>query len=66
MVRPRGKNAKMKEKSQESINGSHLPLDQKEDRRIDGETMWEWICRKWRFRIGRWVYWTETHGGQFL
>ena len=27
----------MKEKSQESINGSHLPLDQKEDRRIDGE-----------------------------
>jgi len=39
MVRPRGKNAKMKEKSQESINGSHLPLDQKEDRRIDGETM---------------------------
>ena len=31
------KECKMTEKSQESINGSHLPLDQKEDRRIDGE-----------------------------
>ena len=28
--------------------------------------MWEWICRKWRLRIGRGVYWTETHGGQLL
>ena len=35
MVRP----CQMKEKSQESINGSHLPLDQKEDRRIDGKMM---------------------------
>jgi len=38
----------MKEKSQESINGSHLPIDQKEDCRIDGKMMWKWICRKWR------------------
>jgi len=28
------KECQMKEKSQESINGSHLPVDQKEDRRI--------------------------------
>jgi hypothetical protein len=27
------KECQMKEKSHESINGSHLPLDQKEDRR---------------------------------
>jgi len=33
------KECQMKEKSQESINGSHLPLDQNEDRRIDGKTM---------------------------
>ena len=60
------KECQMKEKSQLSINGSHLPLDQKEDRRLDGKMMWEWICRKWRLRIGRGVYWTETHGGQLL
>ena len=60
------KECQMKEKSQESINGSHLPLDQKEDRRTDGKMLWEWICRKWRLRIGRGVYWTETHGGQLL
>ena len=60
------KECQMKEKSQESINGSHLPLDQKEDQRTDGKMMWEWICRKWRSRIGRGMYWTETHGGQLL
>jgi len=33
------KECQMKEKSQESINRSHLPLDQKEDRRTDGKMM---------------------------
>jgi len=33
------KECQMKEKSRESINGSHLPLDQKEDRRIDRKMM---------------------------
>ena len=60
------KECQMKEKSQESINGSHLLLDQKEDRWIDGKMMWEWTYRKWRLRIGRRVYWIEIHGGQLL
>ena len=34
--------------------------------KIDGKMMWEGICRKWGLRIGRRVYWTETHGGQLL
>ena len=33
------KECQMKEKSQEFINGSQLPVDQKEDRRIDGKLM---------------------------
>jgi hypothetical protein len=60
------KKCQMKEKSQESINGSHLPLDHKEDRRTDGKVMWEWIYRKCRLTIGKVVYWTETYGGQLL
>jgi len=31
------KECQRKEKSQEFINGSHLPLDQKEDRKTDGK-----------------------------
>jgi hypothetical protein len=33
------KECQTKEKSQKSINGSHLPLDQKEDQRTDGRMM---------------------------
>ena len=33
------KECQMKEKSQESINGIHLLLDQNEDQRIDGKMM---------------------------
>jgi len=42
------KERQRKEKSHASINGSHLPLDQKQDQKTDEKMTWEWIYRKWR------------------
>jgi hypothetical protein len=55
-----------KEKSQESTNGSQLPLDQYEDLKSDGKMTYERICRQGGWRTGRRVCWIGTVGRQLL